>query len=104
MAKIGKMNDIRNLFKETFAEFMENSLEAGLDEEPGYGKYPYKNKDTDNSGSTTTAYAYGLERIAAYNKNGVTRYVYNGRGSVAQAVNAPVAGEAVSSPLPDVGV
>ena len=57
-----------------------------------------------NGTSATTAYAYGLERIAAYNENGVTRYVYDGRGSVAQTVNAPVAGEAVSSALPDVGV
>lgn len=31
-------------------------------------------------------------------------YVYDGRGSVAQTVNAPVAGEAVCSALPDVGV
>lgn len=57
-----------------------------------------------NGTSATTAYAYGLERIAAYNENGVTRYVYDGRGSVAQAVNVPVAGKAVSSNLPDVGV
>ena len=54
--------------------------------------------------SATTAYAYGLERIAAYNENGVTRYVYDGRGSVAQTVNAPVAGAAVSSALPDISV
>ena len=57
-----------------------------------------------NGTSATTAYAYGLERIAAYHENGVTRYVYDGRGSVAQAVNVSVAGEAVSSNLPDVGV
>ena len=57
-----------------------------------------------NGTSATTAYAYGLERIAAYSENGVTRYVYDGRGSVAQTVNVPVAGKAVSSNLPDVGV
>ena len=57
-----------------------------------------------NGTSATTAYAYGLERIAAYNENGVTRYVYDGRGSVAQTVNAPVAGAAVSSALPDISV
>ena len=57
-----------------------------------------------NGTSATTAYAYGLERIAAYNENGVTRYVYDGRGSVAQAISAPVAGEAAASALPDVGV
>ena len=57
-----------------------------------------------NGTSVTTAYAYGLERIAAYHENGVTRYVYDGRGSVAQAVNVSVAGEAVSSNLPDISV
>ena len=43
------MDDIQNLFKETIAEFMENGLEAELDDELGYSKYDYKNKDTDNS-------------------------------------------------------
>lgn len=51
-----------------------------------------------------TAYAYGLERIAAYTENSKTSYVYDGRGSVAQTISAPVAGEAVSSVLPDVAV
>ena len=59
---------------------------------------------TSRSGSTTTAYAYGLERIAAYHENGVTRYVYDGRGSVAQVISAPVAGEAATSALPDISV
>jgi len=49
MANIGSMDDIQNLFKETIAEFMENSLEAELDDELGHSKYDYKNKDTDNS-------------------------------------------------------
>ncbi len=30
--------------------------------------------------SATTAYAYGLERIAAYTANSKTSYVYDGRG------------------------
>lgn len=49
MANIGSMDDIQDLFKETIAEFMENGLEAELDEELGYNKYDFKNKDTDNS-------------------------------------------------------
>ncbi len=57
-----------------------------------------------NGTSATTAYAYGLERIAAYSENGVTRYVYDGRGSVAQVISAPVAGEAATSALPDISV
>ena len=49
MANIGSMDDIQNLFKEAIAEFIEEGLEAELDEELGYSKYDYKNKDTDNS-------------------------------------------------------
>ena len=48
-SNISSMEDIQNLFKETIAEFMENGLESELDEELGYSKYDYKNKDTDNS-------------------------------------------------------
>ena len=46
---ISSMDDIQNLFKETIAEFMENGLDAELDDELGYSKYDYKNKETDNS-------------------------------------------------------
>ena len=48
-SNISSMDDIQNLFKETIAEFMENGLESELDEELGYSKYDYKNKETDNS-------------------------------------------------------
>ena len=33
VSNIGSMEDIQNLFKETIAEFMENGLDAKLDEE-----------------------------------------------------------------------
>lgn len=49
LSNIGSMADIQNLFKETIAEFMENGLEAELEEELGYSKYDYRAKDTDNS-------------------------------------------------------
>ncbi len=49
VGNISSMDDIQNLFKETIAEFMENGLEAELDEELGYSKYDYRNKGTDNS-------------------------------------------------------
>ncbi len=49
VGNIGSMEDIQNLFKETIAEFMEDGLDAELDEALGYSKYDYKNKDTDNS-------------------------------------------------------
>jgi len=48
-SNISSMEDIQNLFKETIAEFMENGLDAELDDELGYSKYDYKNKDTENS-------------------------------------------------------
>lgn len=46
---VSSMEDIQNLFKETIAEFMENGLDAELDDELGYSRYDYKNKETDNS-------------------------------------------------------
>ncbi len=46
---VSSMEDIRNLFKETIAEFVENGLDVELDDELGYSRYDYKNKDTDNS-------------------------------------------------------
>ena len=48
-ANITSMADIQSLFKETIAEFMENGQEAELDEELGYSKYDFRNKETDNS-------------------------------------------------------
>ena len=49
VSNIDSMADIQNLFKETIAEFMENGLEAELDEDLGYSKYDYKNKEGTNS-------------------------------------------------------
>lgn len=49
LSNIGSMDDIQNLFKETIAEFMENGLEAELEDELGYSKYDYRNKGTENS-------------------------------------------------------
>ena len=48
LANVGSMDDIQELFKDTIAEFMENGLEAELDDQLGYNRYDYKNKDTDN--------------------------------------------------------
>ena len=39
MANAGSMEDIQGLFKGTIAEFMENGLEAELDDELGYNRY-----------------------------------------------------------------
>ena len=47
LANVGSMDDIQELFKDTIAEFMENGLEAALDDQLGYNRYDYK--DTDNS-------------------------------------------------------
>ena len=43
-SNIGSMADIQDLFKETIAEFMENGLEAELDDELGYSKYDYRTR------------------------------------------------------------
>ena len=42
-SNVSSMEDIQSLFK----EFMEDGLNAELDDELGYSKYDYKNKDTE---------------------------------------------------------
>lgn len=48
---IHDMSDINALFKEFVGDILENGLEAELDDELGYSKYDYRNKDTDSSRS-----------------------------------------------------
>ena len=45
---IKDMADINELFKEMVGTVLENGLESELDEELGYGKYDYKNRETGN--------------------------------------------------------
>lgn len=67
-SNISSMDDIQDLFKETIAEFMESGLDAELDDELGYSKYDYRNKETDNSrnghSSKTLRTSYGDVEIA----------------------------------------
>ena len=49
MSNITSMDDIQNPFKETIAEFMEDGLETELDDELGYSRYDYCNKNTETS-------------------------------------------------------
>ena len=68
LSNISSMEDIQSLFKETIAEFMENGLDAELDDELGYSRYDYKNKETDNSrnghSSKTLRTSFGEAEIA----------------------------------------
>ena len=67
-SNISSMEDIQDLFQETIAEFMESGLEAELDDELGYGRYDYRNKNTDNSrnghSSKTLRTSYGDVEVA----------------------------------------
>jgi len=47
--QIESVEDVQELFKEFIADTLENGLEAELEEELGYSKYDYRNKQTDNS-------------------------------------------------------
>ena len=49
LADVNGMDDIQQLFRETIAEFMENGLDAELDEHLGYDRYDTKEKETDDS-------------------------------------------------------
>ncbi|BAK98419.1 putative transposase for insertion sequence element [Oscillibacter valericigenes Sjm18-20] len=74
-SNISSMDDIQNLFKETIAEFIENGLDAELDDELGYSKYDYKNKWTDNSrnghSNKTLRTSFGDVKVAVpRNRNG----------------------------------
>ena len=55
LANVSSMDDIQELFKDTIAEFMENGLEAELDDQLGYNRYDYKNKERITAGTGTAA-------------------------------------------------
>ncbi len=48
-AGINDVAGVQELFKEMVGTVLQNALEAELDEELGYSKYDYRNKQTDNS-------------------------------------------------------
>jgi transposase-like protein len=48
-AGIKSMEDIQELFKDMIATFVNQGLEGEMEEELGYSKYDFRNKDTDNS-------------------------------------------------------
>jgi transposase-like protein len=43
------MDGVQDLFKEVIGTFLENGLDGELEEELGYTKYDYRNKETENS-------------------------------------------------------
>lgn len=49
LLEVDDMHDLRSLFKEMAGEVLENGLEVELDDELGYSKYDYRNKNTKNS-------------------------------------------------------
>lgn len=49
LMSVQDMRDTNGIFKEMVGLVLENGLEAELDDELGYSKYDYRNKDTDNS-------------------------------------------------------
>lgn len=48
-AGVKSMADIQELFKSMVGTFLEKGLEGELDDELGYSRYDYRNKDTENS-------------------------------------------------------
>lgn len=47
--EVRDMSDINSLFKEMVGDILENGLDAEMDEELGYSKYDYRNKEGENS-------------------------------------------------------
>lgn len=48
-AGINDVSGVQELFKEMVSTVLENGLEAEMEDELGYSKYDYRNKETDNS-------------------------------------------------------
>ena len=42
-------NDVNSVMRDMMSVILEGTLDAEMDEELGYSKYDYTNKDTDNS-------------------------------------------------------
>ena len=42
-------SDVKNIMRDMMSVLLEGALEEELDEELGYSKYDYRNKETDNS-------------------------------------------------------
>lgn len=49
LLEVEDVRDLKSVFKEMVGEVLENGLEAELDDELGYTKYDYQNKETENS-------------------------------------------------------
>ena len=67
--------DLKSVFKEMVGEVLGNVLEAELDDELGYTKYDYRNKETENSRNghsvkTVKTSAGGVEIAVPRDQNG----------------------------------
>ena len=75
---VNDMDDIQDLFKRCVAASLEGGLEADIDEESGYSKYDYRNKETNNSrnghSSKTMKTSFGdiQEKIISMYAKGMT--------------------------------
>ena len=47
--KIKDGTDVNTIMRDMMSVILEGALDEQLDEEPGYSRYDYRNKDTDNS-------------------------------------------------------
>ena len=76
MANIDSMDDIQDLFKETIAGFMENGLEAELDEDLGYSKYRFGFEDDLDHTLKETAKHFHLSvsRAKSTEKSALTNF------------------------------
>lgn len=67
--------DVNALMREMMSVILEGSLDGEMDEELGYSKYDYRNKDTDNSrngyNTKTMHISYGdMEQDVPHDRNG----------------------------------
>ena len=75
LLEVEDIRDLKSVFKEMVGEVLENGLEAELDDELGYTKYDYRNKETENSRNghstkTVKTSAGGVEIAVPRDRNG----------------------------------
>ena len=64
--------DVNSIMRDMMSVLLEGALDEELDEELGYSKYDYRNKETDNSrnGHSSKNHAHQLWRYGCGNPKG----------------------------------
>ena len=87
--------DVNGIMRDMMSVLLEGALDEELDEELGYSKYDYRNKETDNSrnghSSKTMHTSYGDMDVADFTQPASTRSFLHLRAVLQSTVASPTA-------------